>query len=80
MLELTGSLRARGRERTIGLAIAATLTDSGTITTEPAHGGGRTLEGNLTNTGTIAINANTSYDGASALRTKARSTSLKARN
>jgi hypothetical protein len=44
-----------------------TLSNSGTITTEPAHGGARTIQGNLTNTGTIAINANTSYNGASAL-------------
>ncbi len=41
-----------------------TLTNSGTLTTEVAHGGSRTLQGNVTNTGTIAINANTSYNGA----------------
>ncbi len=41
-----------------------TLTNSGTLTTEPAHGGSRTLQGKITNTGTIAINANTSDNGA----------------
>jgi hypothetical protein len=56
-----------GDTASTSVTLVGTLTNSGTITTEPAHGGGRTLEGNLTNTGTIAINANTSYDGASAL-------------
>ncbi|MFI5003843.1 MAG: hypothetical protein ACHQE6_02395 [Solirubrobacterales bacterium] len=38
-------------------------------TTEPAHGGQRTLQGNLTNTGTLAVNANTSYNASSATLT-----------
>jgi hypothetical protein len=37
-----------------------TMTNSGTLTTEPLHGGARFLLGNITNTGTLAINANTS--------------------
>jgi fibronectin-binding autotransporter adhesin len=45
---------------------SGTLSNSGTITTELAHGGARTIQGNITNTGTIAINANTSYNGSSA--------------
>ncbi|MFI4977173.1 MAG: beta strand repeat-containing protein [Solirubrobacterales bacterium] len=44
---------------------SGTLTNSGTITSEQAHGGGRTLQGNVTNTGTIAINANTTDNAAS---------------
>jgi hypothetical protein len=36
------------------------MTNSGTLTTQPAHGGARILLGNITNTGTLAINANTS--------------------
>jgi hypothetical protein len=42
------------------------ITSAGTITSEPAHGGTRSLQGNLTNTGTLAINANTSFNGTSA--------------
>jgi len=45
----------------------ATLTNSGSITTEPAVGGARTLQGNLTNTGTLQINRNTSYNTATTL-------------
>jgi fibronectin-binding autotransporter adhesin len=49
------------------LAIAAgTLTNSGKLTTEPAHGGQRTIQGNITNTGTLAIKVNTSYNGKGA--------------
>jgi hypothetical protein len=46
-----------------------TLTSSGTITSEPGVGGARFLEGNITNTGTLAINATTKYDETSALLT-----------
>jgi hypothetical protein len=50
------------------LAITSgTLSNSGTITTQPASGGQRVLLGNLTNTGTLQINANTTYNGKSAL-------------
>ena len=45
---------------------AGTLTNSGTITTEPTDNGPREIVGNLTNTGTLAINANTSFNGAKA--------------
>ena len=48
---------------------AGTLTNSGKLVTEPAHGGVRALQGNLTNTGTLAIKENTSYNGAGALLT-----------
>jgi hypothetical protein len=45
------------------------LTNSGTITTQPANGGVRSLQGNLTNTGTLAINANTAYNASGATLT-----------
>jgi filamentous hemagglutinin len=48
---------------------SGTLMNSGTITTEPAHGGSRTLQGNLTNTGTLAVNATTSYNASGATLT-----------
>ncbi len=52
------------------LAISAgTLTNSGTIATEPATGGTRTVQGNVTNKGTLAIDTNSAYNGASALLT-----------
>ena len=51
------------------VASSGTLANSGTITTEPAIGGARVLQGNLKNTGTLAINANTSYNLASTLLT-----------
>jgi hypothetical protein len=46
-----------------------TLTNSGKLVTEVSHGGARTLQGNVTNTGTLAINANTAYNGKNALLT-----------
>jgi hypothetical protein len=48
---------------------AGTLSNSGTVTSELAHGGQRFIEGNVTNTGTITINAATKYDGSGALLT-----------
>jgi hypothetical protein len=54
-----------GNNATLVASGGSTITNTGTITTEPAIGGHRTLEGNLTNKGTIAINANTEYAGTS---------------
>ena len=48
---------------------AGTLTNSGTITTEQGNGGGRALTGNITNTGTLAIDSNTSFNGSKTLLT-----------
>ena len=42
-----------------------TLTNTGKLITEPAHGGTRTVQGNLTNTGTLSFNVSTAYNGAS---------------
>jgi fibronectin-binding autotransporter adhesin len=55
---------------------AGTLTNSGTITTEVANGGARTLQGNIKNTGKLAINQNTSYNGEDALLTNEGEVSL----
>jgi hypothetical protein len=46
---------------------AGTLTNSGKIITEVPAGGTRTIQGSITNTGTLSINANTAYNGASAV-------------
>jgi len=47
---------------------SGTMTNTGTLTSEfGAAGGSRTLSGNLTNSGAVNINANTSYGGSSAL-------------
>ncbi len=52
------------------LAISSgTLTNSGTITTEPTDNGPRAILGNLTNTGTLAINQTTSFNGSKAVLT-----------
>ena len=48
---------------------SGTLTNNGKITTEVPVGGARTIQGNITNTGTLSINANTAYNGADALLT-----------
>ncbi len=47
------------------VTVVSPITNAGTIASEPANGGTRTLQGNITNTGTLAINTNTSYNGAS---------------
>ncbi|HEY5260791.1 MAG TPA: hypothetical protein VIJ33_01630, partial [Solirubrobacteraceae bacterium] len=44
-----------------------TLTNSGKLLAEPDVGGSRTIQGNITNTGTIAINQTTAYSGTNAI-------------
>jgi hypothetical protein len=51
------------------VTLSGPLTNGGTLTVEPANGGSRNLQGSVTNTGTVAANANTSYNGASAVFT-----------
>jgi hypothetical protein len=52
------------------LAISeGTLTNTGKLITEPASGGGRTLQGSIKNTGVISIKANTAYNGTGATLT-----------
>jgi hypothetical protein len=48
------------------VTLSGTIANAGTIDVEKAIGGSRTLSGSLTNTGTLAINTNTTYNGASA--------------
>ncbi len=51
------------------VTIAGTLTNSGTITSELGNGGQRNLQGNIVNTGTIAIDSNTSFNASKATLT-----------
>jgi hypothetical protein len=49
------------------VTLVAPITNAGTITTEGGVGGGaRTFQGNLKNTGTLAINTTTTFNGTSA--------------
>jgi hypothetical protein len=48
---------------------SGTLTNTGTIITEPAHGGQRNLQGNIDNKGALEINENTAYNGTEAALT-----------
>jgi hypothetical protein len=63
-ITLTDGLGQNGQNVT--LESGGTIINSGTITTEPAAGGGRILKGSLTNKGTLAINANTSFNASKA--------------
>jgi fibronectin-binding autotransporter adhesin len=66
---LTDAPGANGESVTLALS-AGTLTNTGTITTEVDQGGGRFLQGNVTNKGgTIAIDQSTGYNAAKALLT-----------
>lgn len=46
------------------VTVVGPLLNAGTLTTGPSLGGQRNLQGNLTNKGTIAVNADTSFSGA----------------
>ncbi|HTU78992.1 MAG TPA: IPT/TIG domain-containing protein [Solirubrobacteraceae bacterium] len=50
----------------VTLESGGSITNAGTITTETDAGGGRVLKGSLANKGTLAINANTSFDASKA--------------
>ncbi len=52
-----------------GVKLVGPITNAGSITIEPEHGGARELQGNLTNTGTLAINTNTAFNGSNAILT-----------
>ena len=50
-----------------GVTLGGPVTNAGTITAEPGTGGGaRNLEGNLTNTGTLAIDTTTAFGSSKA--------------
>jgi fibronectin-binding autotransporter adhesin len=67
-ITLTDAPGANGQTVTLEIA-AGTLTNTGTITSEPDLGGARQLKGDVTNRGTLAINANTSYNASKAVLT-----------
>src|ERR1700722_7646944 len=53
-----------------GVTLGGPVTNAGTITAVPGtSGGARNLQGNLTNNGTLAIEANTSFNGSKATLT-----------
>ena len=67
-IELTNVRGACADSQPAELNWPGTMTNSGTLTTSfGSAGGSRTLDGNLTNSGTVNINTNTSFDGSSAL-------------
>jgi fibronectin-binding autotransporter adhesin len=49
------------------VTIAGPVANAGSVTVEPGKGGVRTLSGSFTNTGTLAVNAGTSFNGTKAL-------------
>ncbi len=55
-----------GNNSTLAIS-AGTLTNNGKIVTETAHGGSRTIQGSITNTGTLAFNSFASYNGTAAV-------------
>ncbi len=58
-----------GNNATVNVGPGATLTNSGALTSELAHGGSRTITGNLSNAGTLHVAANSSYGGSGATLT-----------
>ncbi|HUA11308.1 MAG TPA: hypothetical protein VMA83_04830 [Solirubrobacteraceae bacterium] len=68
--QITLSNASDGDQNSATLVIdkGETLTNSGTIASEPGNGSGgsRTLEGDVTNTGSLEINRNTEFTGSSA--------------
>ena len=58
-LDVTGNECTNNARLTVS---SGTLTNTGTITTEPAVGGRRTIEGSLTNKGTLQLNKSTEYE------------------
>src|ERR1700691_2605649 len=59
-----------------GVTVTGPIANAGAITIETDHGGARTLQGSLTNTGMLAIDAGTVYDAASTLLTNEGTISL----
>jgi hypothetical protein len=64
-ITLTNAADGDQNNQTLVIAKGATLTNSGTLSSEPGNGSGgtRVIEGALTNSGTLAINKNTEYEG-----------------
>ena len=69
-IDLTNTEEVCAESEPASLSWPGTLTNTGKITTEVgAAGGARTLEGNLTNSGAVNIESDTSFGGSSALFT-----------
>jgi hypothetical protein len=51
------------------VTLTSSVTNAGAFSSELAIGGSRTLQGNFVNTGTLGVNTNTAFSGASALLT-----------
>lgn len=51
------------------VTLSGPVSNAGVLTTLPAHGGSRSLQGSLTNTGTLAIEATTAFNGSKAALT-----------
>ncbi len=70
-ITLTNAADGDQNNETLIVAKGETLTNSGTLTTEPGNGAGgtRVIEGNVTNTGKLQINKNTEYNGEGATLT-----------
>jgi hypothetical protein len=67
-IELTNVRGSCADSQPAQLNWSGTMTNTGTLTSGfGLSGGSRTLDGNLTNSGTVNIDANTSFDGSSAL-------------
>ncbi len=68
---LTNANDSDQNSETLIVAKGETLTNSGTLSTEVGNGsgGGRSIQGNLKNTGTLAVNKKTEYNGEGATLT-----------
>ena len=67
-IELTNVRGSCADSQPAQLEWSGTLTNTGTLTSDfGSAGGSRTLTGNLTNSGAVNINANTSFNGSSSL-------------
>jgi filamentous hemagglutinin len=65
-IALTNANDGDGNSETLIIAKGETLTNSGTLASEAGNGGGRSVQGNVTNTGTFAVNRTTEYNGSAA--------------
>ncbi len=70
LIDLTNTEEICAESEPDSLSWSGTLTNTGTLTSDfGAAGGTRTLNGNLTNSGAVNINSDTSFDGSSAVFT-----------
>ncbi len=67
-ITLTNTPATCGYSNTLTLS-SGTLTNTGSITTEKSQGGGRVLQGNIENKGTVQVNTNTTLNAKGSLLT-----------